>query len=187
MPSKVPGGTGCPRFDGTRRIMSTRAVTIKGALVASLILFGLAGCGGVGAEDSGSEVGAEAASDPATKSTGSEFDQVAQATVALSTPTKFVVIVWDGSSNTGDIMDAFDAAVDNVSGWTAYKGSHVGGTTDVSTVKNKIDDAVDKFDLPKSSLSALIVGKSLGGAKTYKLLASNASFFDDFHRTAVTI
>jgi hypothetical protein len=103
-------------------------------------------------------------------------------------PTKFVVLVWDGSSNGGNVLDAFTAAVNTVSGWSGYKGRYIGGTSSLSTGLTKLDSAIADFGgVRKSDLSALVVGKSLGGAKTYKLLADNADYFNGFYRTAVAI
>jgi len=101
------------------------------------------------------------------------------------TPTKIVVIIYDGSSSEGKISQAFSTAMSNVSGWTSYKGYYLPGTYNISDAKARINDAVAQFGLPKSELLCLVIGKSLGGAKTYKMLASNASFFDDFYRNSV--
>jgi hypothetical protein len=104
---------------------------------------------------------------------------------ASGTPTKIVVIIYDGSSSEGKISQAFSAAMANVSGWTSYKGYYVPGTYNISDTKARINDAVAQFGLPESELLCLVIGKSLGGAKTYKMLASNASFFDDFYRNSI--
>ncbi|MBN2532947.1 MAG: hypothetical protein JXB88_08650 [Spirochaetales bacterium] len=103
------------------------------------------------------------------------------------TPTKIVAIVWDGSGNDKRIDDSFYAAIGNVSGWSAWRKYWLSGSYDIGDAKKRVNDLVDDYGIPKSQLLCLLIGKSLGGAKTYRMIAKNESFFDDFARVAVVL
>lgn len=104
-----------------------------------------------------------------------------------STPTKIVALVWDGAANEKRIDRAFYAAMDNVSGWSAWRKYWLSGGYDIGDAKNRVNDMVNAYGVSKSQLICLLIGKSLGGAKTYRMIAKNEPFFDDFARVAVVL
>ena len=94
-----------------------------------------------------------------------------------SSPRDIVVIVWDGAANKKTILQAFKTARNEVSGWRSIKGFWISGYSSLSYVKNKIDDVVAQHGKNPENLLLLLVGKSLGGAKSYKLLSNYATPF----------
>ena len=159
--------------------------TILGVLAVFALGVGACGDDGAAGDPSGSDpetFGADAAGDDAGEASVEALDTTR---VTKAAPTKLVALIWDGSSATGSIKDAFLTAIDGVSGWSHIKWYYIGGTSSLSTAKSKIESGVSSYGLPKSSLSVLVIGKSLGGAKTYKFANDQAGLLDDFYRSAV--
>jgi hypothetical protein len=109
------------------------------------------------------------------------------ASVTKATTAKIVALVWDGAANQKRIDKAFYTAMDNVSSWSAWRKYWLSGGYDIADAKKRVNDMVNAYGISKSKLICLLIGKSLGGAKIYRMIAKNESFFDDFARVAVVL
>lgn len=99
----------------------------------------------------------------------------------------FVVMVWDGFSNGEQIFSAFSSAASSANGWSSYSGLFLQSGNSPSEVKSKIDAEVAAYGKPRSQLNLLIIGKSLGGAKTYKMSHTYHESFNDFNKVAMVL
>lgn len=104
-----------------------------------------------------------------------------------SRPTQIVVVLWDGAANEKTINNVYNIAKKKVPGWSRIKGVWLPGFHDIGDAKKEIDKIVRDYNKNPSELLLLLVGKSMGGAKTYKMLYNHSSAFDDFYRTAVVL
>lgn len=104
-----------------------------------------------------------------------------------SQPTEIILVLRDGMADEKTITKLYNTVKDKVPGWTRIRSVWISGTYDVGKTKNEIDKLVTASGKSRSNLLLLLVGKSLGGAKTYKMMYNYASSFDDFYRTAVVL
>ena len=128
----------------------------------------------------------------------SEFDDIQlsdlnsevaeESQVPCFTPTKkeVVYLIWDGFLNEKKILQAFNNATQAFDGWSG-RGYWIKGSSSLEFAMDKIDEAVDSYSKPISELRLLIIGKSIGGAKSYKLIHKNAQSYSHFLKTAMVL
>lgn len=101
---------------------------------------------------------------------------------------KLIVILWDGSGKDGKIKTAFSDAWSDADCNLTYSKKYIDDRQKKpSETKNDINNLAAATGYSKSELGLLVIGKSMGGAKTYKMIHEYQTTFDDFKKVHVVL
>lgn len=101
---------------------------------------------------------------------------------------KLIVILWDGSGKDGKIKTAFSDGWQDAECHTPYHKKYIDDRfKSPGQTKSDIETMVSQSGYSKSELGLLVIGKSMGGAKTYKMIHDYQTTFDDFKKVHVVL
>lgn len=111
-----------------------------------------------------------------------------------ASPGRTIVLCVDGFSNSYKIFEALDSAIAKsgkspaeLDGVTIKRQEYSIWHADCSDYVDTIRRIANSSSLPLAEQNLVLIGKSLGGARTFKMINSYASYFKKFKRVAVVL